>query len=194
MVNRADPLRNATGHHIDVTTSRERILSSVQLPYKQDRPISRLYSATSRYWFCVLLALPAAGMIATLTESPSPHVIHELLQPIGEFAAHFMIIVLMATPLAIVFKGCRRPRWLIKNRRHFGAAAFGYALVHTVFYLMDANHSQDPNAWHCDWTSGRAGLPSSSLSLWPLPRWTTAFVSWGHDGRRCGARSIEPRS
>ncbi|MCY3789517.1 MAG: hypothetical protein OXH63_12100 [Gemmatimonadetes bacterium] len=131
--------------------------------------MSRLYSAISRYWLCALLALPAAGMIAALTESPSPHVIHELLQPIGEFAAHFMIIALMATPLAIVFKGCRRPRWLIKNRRCFGEATYCYALVHTFLYLMDANHSQGSKAWHCDWTSGRAGLPSSSLSLSTLP-------------------------
>ena len=100
--------------------------------------MSRLFSAISPYWLWAVLALPAAGMIAALAESPSPRVIHELLHPTGEFAARFMIIALMATPLAIVFKGWHGPRWLIKNRRYFGVAAFGYALAHTVLYLMDA--------------------------------------------------------
>ena len=100
--------------------------------------MSRLFSMISPYWLWAVLALPAAGMMAALTESPSPRVIHELLHPTGEFAARFMIIALMATPLAIIFKGWRGPRWLIKNRRYFGVAAFGYALSHTVLYLMDA--------------------------------------------------------
>ncbi len=100
--------------------------------------MSRLFSMISPYWLWAVLALPAAGMMAALTESPSPRVIHELLHPTGEFAARFMIIALMATPLAIIFKGWRGPRWLIKNRRYFGVAAFGYAFSHTVLYLMDA--------------------------------------------------------
>ena len=100
--------------------------------------MSRLYSAISPYWLWALLALPAAGMIAEVSESPTPSVIQGLLHPTGEFAARFMIIALMATPLAIVFKGWRGPRWLMKNRRYFGVAAFGYALAHTTLYLVDA--------------------------------------------------------
>ncbi len=100
--------------------------------------MSRLYSAISPYWLWALLALPAAGMIAEVSESPTPSVIQGLLHPTGEFAARFMIIALMATPLAIVFKGWRGPRWLMKNRRYFGMAAFGYALAHTTLYLVDA--------------------------------------------------------
>ena len=67
--------------------------------------MSRLYSAISPYWLWALLALPAAGMIAEVSGSPTPSVIQGLLHPTGEFAARFMIIALMATPLAIVFKG-----------------------------------------------------------------------------------------
>ena len=100
--------------------------------------MSRLFSAISPYWLWALLALPAAGMIAEVAESPSPRVFHELLHPTGEFAARFMIIALMATPLVMILKRWRGPRWLKKNRRYFGVAAFGYALAHTVLYLVDA--------------------------------------------------------
>ncbi|MGB5558149.1 MAG: ferric reductase-like transmembrane domain-containing protein, partial [Paracoccaceae bacterium] len=35
------------------------------------------------------------------------------------------------------FKGARWPRWLMKRRRYLGVAAFGYAALHTVLYLID---------------------------------------------------------
>ena len=60
---------------------------------------------------------------------------HRLLHPTGEFAARFMIIGMMAAPLMYLFKGWRGPRWLVKNRRYFGVAAFGYTALHTAFYL-----------------------------------------------------------
>jgi sulfoxide reductase heme-binding subunit YedZ len=43
----------------------------------------------------------------------------------------------MATPLAMLLKGWRGPIWLKKNRRYLGVAAFGYALLHTIFYILD---------------------------------------------------------
>ena len=36
------------------------------------------------------------------------------------------------------WKRGRTTTWLKKNRRYFGVAAFGYAALHTVFYLIDA--------------------------------------------------------
>lgn len=60
--------------------------------------MSRLFSAISPYWLWALLALPAAGMISEVAESPSPRVFHELLHPTGEFAARFMIIALASIP------------------------------------------------------------------------------------------------
>jgi len=62
---------------------------------------------------------------------------HGLLPPTGEFAARFMIISMMATPLMLLFRTQHWPRWLIKNRRYFGVAAFGYAALHTVVYVVD---------------------------------------------------------
>lgn len=70
--------------------------------------------------------------------STDPGVYQELLHPTGDFSARFMIIAMLASPLALVFKGWRGPRRLKKNRRYLGVAAFGYAALHTLFYLIDA--------------------------------------------------------
>lgn len=89
-----------------------------------------------RYTFWALLSLPAIPMIMSLT-SGDPNAVHDLLHPTGEFAARFMIIAMMITPLTMLFKGWRGPRWLMKRRRYLGVAAFGYAALHTVLYLID---------------------------------------------------------
>lgn len=94
-------------------------------------------SFLSPYWLWVLLAIPAYGILFDAMTSDSPRIIHRLVHPTGEFAARFMIIAMMATPLAMLFNGWRGPCWLVKNRRYFGVAAFGYAALHTIFYLMD---------------------------------------------------------
>ena len=91
----------------------------------------------SPYWLWVLLSLPALGMTYDLVTTTNPRIYHILVHPTGEFAARFLIISLLASPLMLVFKGWRGPRWLRKNRRYFGVAAFAYAAAHTVFYLID---------------------------------------------------------
>lgn len=93
-------------------------------------------SALSPYWLWLLLALPALGMLFEAVGSTDPRVFRHLIHGTGENAVRFLIITLMATPLAMLFKGWRGPRWLVKNRRYFGVAAFGYAALHTVFYVM----------------------------------------------------------
>lgn len=89
------------------------------------------------YWLWLVLAIPAIGFTGALVNSPDPKIIGELLHPTGEFSARFLIIAMLASPLALVFKGRAFPRWLQKNRRYFGLAAFGYALFHTILYLID---------------------------------------------------------
>ena len=91
----------------------------------------------SPYLLWGLLALPAAGILGELSTSTEPRVLHMLLHPTGEFSARFMIIAMMATPLTLLLPGWRGPRWLVRNRRYFGVAAFGYAALHTFFYAVD---------------------------------------------------------
>ncbi|GAA6209415.1 sulfoxide reductase heme-binding subunit YedZ [Cognatishimia sp. WU-CL00825] len=98
-----------------------------------------MLSRLSPYWLWLLLSLPAIGILNAAFTSSDPRILHELLHPTGEFSARFMIIAMLASPLMLVLKGWRGPRWLRKNRRYFGVAAFGYALLHTIFYLLDLN-------------------------------------------------------
>ncbi|MBW3097958.1 sulfite oxidase heme-binding subunit YedZ [Pseudohoeflea coraliihabitans] len=86
--------------------------------------------------FWVLLSLPAIPMILGLT-SGDPEAIADVLHPTGEFAARFMILAMMITPLMLLFRNASWPRWLMKRRRYLGVAAFFYALAHTLLYLLD---------------------------------------------------------
>ena len=88
------------------------------------------------YTFWTLLSLPAIPMIMVLS-SGTPEAIHNLLHPTGVFAARFMIFAMMITPLTLLLKGWRGPRWLMKRRRYLGVAAFVYAAAHTCLYLLD---------------------------------------------------------
>lgn len=85
-------------------------------------------------FFWAVLALPSIGMIAGAFGGDS---LEPLLHPTGEFAARFMIIALMLTPLRLLFPKARWIAWLVKRRRYLGVAAFGYAALHTLYYLID---------------------------------------------------------
>lgn len=63
--------------------------------------------------------------------------IHQLLHPSGEVSVRFMIITMIITLLKILRRGRRGPRWLMKRHRYLGVAAFVYALLHAVLYLLD---------------------------------------------------------
>ncbi|WP_424927731.1 sulfite oxidase heme-binding subunit YedZ [Amaricoccus tamworthensis] len=105
-----------------------------------------MLSRLSPYWLWALLALPGLGVLAGILSAEGAEAtgtaIHGALHPTGEFAARFMIIAMLASPLALVFRGWRGPRWLKRNRRYFGVAAFFYALAHTVLYLIDLSTVQ----------------------------------------------------
>ncbi|GAA6155866.1 hypothetical protein NBRC116588_13390 [Pyruvatibacter sp. HU-CL02332] len=88
----------------------------------------------SPYFFWLILTLPSIGMINGALNGRD---IEELLHPTGEFAARFMIIAMMLTPLRMLFPGARWTAWLMQRRRYLGVAAFGYAALHTLYYVID---------------------------------------------------------
>ncbi|PXW70825.1 hypothetical protein C7964_102724 [Loktanella sp. PT4BL] len=62
-------------------------------------------SALHPYWLWALFALPAVLMSYEALTSDDPRVFHILVHPTGEFSARFLIVTLMATPLAMLLKG-----------------------------------------------------------------------------------------
>lgn len=65
--------------------------------------------------------------------------LEKLLHPTGEFAARFMIIAMLISPFRMMFPKARFWMWMMRRRRYFGVAAFAYAALHTLVYLIDLN-------------------------------------------------------
>lgn len=90
---------------------------------------------TGKYMLWLLLLIPGAFLTKDYFNSA---VTYDMIMHItGEFAARFLIISLIATPIALMFPKARLSRWLIRNRRFFGVAAFAYTLLHTIFYVLE---------------------------------------------------------
>jgi methionine sulfoxide reductase heme-binding subunit len=149
-----------------------------------------MFARFSPYLLWFALSLPALGMVPALLGS-DPEAFHHLLHPSGEFAARFLIVSMLATPLMILFKGWRGPRWLKANRRYFGVAAFAYSALHVWVYvvgkasfdriLADATHF---DIW-TGWLAFAIFIPLAATSMdfavrklgtsWkPLQRWVYA--------------------
>lgn len=88
----------------------------------------------SPYTFWALLALPSVGMISSALVGGD---LEPLLHPTGEFAARFMIIAMILSPLRMLFPKSNALFWLMRRRRYLGVAAFGYAALHTLYYVID---------------------------------------------------------
>lgn len=89
----------------------------------------------SPYAFWAVLAWPSFGMMSALLAGETSQ--HDLLHPTGEFAARFMILAMMITLLRMLFAKHRWPLWLLRRRRYLGVAAFCYAMLHVIFYIVD---------------------------------------------------------
>jgi sulfoxide reductase heme-binding subunit YedZ len=82
-----------------------------------------------------LLAMPAVHLLYRYgAEDLWPD---ELVGPTGAWSARFIIVALMLTPLAMLLPRLRPVGWLLRHRRAFGVAAFGYALLHLACYALE---------------------------------------------------------
>jgi len=89
----------------------------------------------SRRLLWALLALPGVAMLARLGSGRAE--IADLLYPSGEVSARLMIVAMSIAPLIAVVGARGWLRWLAARRRAFGVAAFGYALLHLILYVLD---------------------------------------------------------
>ncbi|MEL6959549.1 MAG: ferric reductase-like transmembrane domain-containing protein [Pseudomonadota bacterium] len=88
-------------------------------------------------WLWALLSAPALAWVTTLARQGAP-IAADALNPTGALSAVLFIMALLATPLRHIRPGRPVPLWLVRNRRYLGVASFGYALLHTLFYVLDA--------------------------------------------------------
>jgi len=82
-----------------------------------------------------LLAVPAVPMVLGLITGFGD--MDDLLEDSGVLAAQLMIAAMVISPLRLMFPKTAWTAWLIKRRRYLGVAAFGYALLHAVAYVVD---------------------------------------------------------
>ncbi|MFK7980345.1 MAG: sulfite oxidase heme-binding subunit YedZ [Saprospiraceae bacterium] len=89
---------------------------------------------TGKYMLWILLAVPA--VMTTINYVKAKLDYNMIMHITGEFSGRFLVISLIATPLALMFPKGRVAKWLVRNRRFFGVAAFAYTLLHTIFYVL----------------------------------------------------------
>ena len=94
--------------------------------------LRRLIDSPCLLW--LLLALPGAVIIVRYATGATFY--GEVVLATGQLSAQLLIATLAVTPLALMFPGRPWVRWLLRRRRHLGVAAFGYAALHTVVYLL----------------------------------------------------------
>lgn len=90
---------------------------------------------TSKYIFWLILAIPATGLTSQFLQGNAKYGM--LMHVTGEFSVRFLVISLIATPIKMLFPRAFISKWLLRNRRFFGVAAFAYSLLHTFFYLVE---------------------------------------------------------
>lgn len=95
----------------------------------------------TRAFIWLVLALPSIPMtVALVSGQPGPEgqpVSEILLHPTGEFSARFLILTMIITPMRMLMPASGFWRWMVKRRRYFGVAAFAYAALHTLLYIVD---------------------------------------------------------
>ncbi|WP_417620183.1 ferric reductase-like transmembrane domain-containing protein [Parasphingorhabdus sp.] len=93
------------------------------------------YAAKGLLW--ILLSIPASMMIWQLSKADV--LAMDLLHPSGEMSIRLMILAMLPGPLSDFFGRNRFFRGWLAIRRNLGVAAFGYALLHLVIYIIDMN-------------------------------------------------------
>ena len=92
-------------------------------------------------FFWALLCLPAVFILQPFASGKL--IAMDMLYPTGEWSARFMIAAMVLSPLLSLIGPRPWLNWLIQRRRALGVAAFGYAVLHLVFYVIDMGNVDD---------------------------------------------------
>lgn len=88
----------------------------------------------SPYLLWLPLALPGVVMIVRYATGAAFY--GEVVLATGDLSAKLLIATMAVTPLTLMFPGRSWVRWLLRRRRYLGVAAFGYAALHMIVYLL----------------------------------------------------------
>lgn len=116
--------------------------------------------------FWLLLSIPALLMLSGWWRGAIDTM--DMLHPTGEFSARLMIIAMMIGPLAALIGLRPWLSWMLARRRALGVAAFAYAVMHLVFYIIDMGNLTDILAeWSAPgiWTGWAAMLLFVPIAL-----------------------------
>jgi methionine sulfoxide reductase heme-binding subunit len=94
---------------------------------------SRLLNSLLLFW--LLLAVPALFQLWGWTSGATDTM--DMLHPTGETSARLMLAAMLLGPLAGLLGRRGWLLWLLARRRALGVAAFAYAVLHLIFYLLD---------------------------------------------------------
>ncbi len=94
----------------------------------------------SKYILWLFIMVP--GLMFTIGLLNGRMTYDSLMHATGEFSARFLILSLIATPLVMLFPNYKFPRWLNRNKRYFGLAAFAYGSYHAIAYLVEVPINQ----------------------------------------------------
>jgi sulfoxide reductase heme-binding subunit YedZ len=87
----------------------------------------------SHYLFWFVLAFPSWHLVVDVWKADLYYA--EIMYESGTWSVIFMVIALAITPLMRITGNSRIVFWLQKRRRAIGVASFGFAALHTYFYV-----------------------------------------------------------
>ena len=92
----------------------------------------------------LVLFLPAPPLLADFYYDNRYYA--EIMYETGVLATQLIVVALAITPLMRLFRQFPSVlvplRWLQKRRRYIGVAAFGYAALHTLFYIREIGSAE----------------------------------------------------
>jgi len=93
---------------------------------------------SSKYFLWVIFTiLGFSYLIELITGYPFGRSMYkEMMHGTGEMAARLVVIALMISPLKLILPNSRFIQWLARQRRTFGVAAFSFASLHLLSYLL----------------------------------------------------------
>ncbi len=80
------------------------------------------------------LLLPALYLAAVWVTTPTRETLLWLPHPAAKISVALLIAAMLPTPLMVIFRQARFPRWLRSHRRTFGVASFAYAGLHVAIH------------------------------------------------------------